>query len=131
MDQLDELLNERIHLVAVGLASNLVGTVNPVRVIAERSHRFEANVFVDAQALGRIFWFVVSISFLAHTKESFCSFWVSIDLRRRGNRLFAVEMAGAVRLGMNIRYDATFPEAARVLLLGGGGSDCATHELAA
>ena len=48
MDQLDEILNERTKIVAVGLASNLLGTVNPIAEIAKKVHRFEALLFVDA-----------------------------------------------------------------------------------
>ncbi|MDA7632471.1 cysteine desulfurase-like protein [bacterium] len=48
MDQLDEILNERTKIVAVGLASNLLGTVNPISEIAKKVHRFEALLFVDA-----------------------------------------------------------------------------------
>ena len=36
-----------------------------------------------------------------------------------GNRAFQIAEAGELRVGMNICYDATFPEAARVLMLEG------------
>jgi cysteine desulfurase family protein, VC1184 subfamily len=45
---LDALLNERTKLVAVGWASNAVGTINPVAEIVERTHRVGAWAFVDA-----------------------------------------------------------------------------------
>ncbi len=48
IEALPELLNERTRLVAVGLASNLVGTINPVAQIAEQVHRVGAQLFVDA-----------------------------------------------------------------------------------
>ncbi len=48
LDELDTQLNERTKIVAVGLASNLVGTVNPVPQIAEKTHRVGALLFVDA-----------------------------------------------------------------------------------
>ncbi len=48
LDELDALLNERTRLVAVGLASNAVGTVNDVARVAERAHRAGALVAVDA-----------------------------------------------------------------------------------
>lgn len=41
-------LNERTRLVAVGLASNVAGTINPVGSIAAEAKRVEALVFVDA-----------------------------------------------------------------------------------
>lgn len=48
LDQLDELLNERTRLVAVGGASNAVGTVNPIHTIVANAHAAGALVFVDA-----------------------------------------------------------------------------------
>jgi cysteine desulfurase family protein (TIGR01976 family) len=48
LDQLPTLLNERTRVVAVGLASNAVGTVNPVREVAAAARRFGALVYVDA-----------------------------------------------------------------------------------
>ena len=48
LDDLDAVLNERTRLVAVGWASNAVGTINPIADIAERAHRVGAEVFVDA-----------------------------------------------------------------------------------
>lgn len=52
LDQLDELLNERTRLVAVGHVSNALGTINPVREIVERAKAVGARVLVDgAQAV--------------------------------------------------------------------------------
>src|SRR4051794_31005653 len=48
LDLLPTLLNERTKLVAVGLASNAVGTVNPVREVVAAARRVGALVFVDA-----------------------------------------------------------------------------------
>ena len=48
LDSLSGLLNDRTRLVAVGLASNAVGTVNPVREVAAAARRVGALVFVDA-----------------------------------------------------------------------------------
>lgn len=51
LDALDELLTSRTKLVAVTHVSNVLGTVNPVREIADRAHRAGAIVVVDgAQA---------------------------------------------------------------------------------
>jgi len=46
--RLDALLSPRTRLVAVGYASNAVGTVNPVAEIARRAHAAGALCFVDA-----------------------------------------------------------------------------------
>jgi len=48
LDALRRLLSERTRLVAVGYASNGVGTINPVRDIADWAHQVGALVFVDA-----------------------------------------------------------------------------------
>jgi cysteine desulfurase family protein (TIGR01976 family) len=48
LDGLDAVLTERTRLVAVGWASNAVGTINPVREIAERVHGAGAWLYVDA-----------------------------------------------------------------------------------
>jgi cysteine desulfurase family protein (TIGR01976 family) len=47
-DDLEHNINGRTKLVAVGLASNAVGTVNDVAAIAEKAHNVGAIVAVDA-----------------------------------------------------------------------------------
>ncbi|MET0354842.1 MAG: cysteine desulfurase-like protein [Plantibacter flavus] len=44
---LDDLVTERTRLVAVTAASNLLGTIPPVRTIADRAHAVGALVWVD------------------------------------------------------------------------------------
>jgi cysteine desulfurase/selenocysteine lyase len=52
LDDLPQLLTDRTRLVAVSHISNALGTVNPVREIAEQAKRVRALVFVDgAQAV--------------------------------------------------------------------------------
>ena len=48
LDGLERALGPRTRLVAVGLASNAVGTINPVRRIADAAHAVGARVWVDA-----------------------------------------------------------------------------------
>ncbi len=48
LDGLDAMVGERTRLVAVGLASNAVGTINDVGRIVEVAHAYGALVFVDA-----------------------------------------------------------------------------------
>ncbi len=45
---LEGKINERTRFVAVGAASNAVGTINPVRKIADLTHSAGALLFVDA-----------------------------------------------------------------------------------
>ena len=48
LEDLDAVLNERTKLVAVGWASNAVGTINPIAEVAKRAHAVGAWVYVDA-----------------------------------------------------------------------------------
>lgn len=53
LDAFDQLLDERVKIVAVTHISNVLGTVNPVKEIITRSHAVGAKVLVDgAQAMG-------------------------------------------------------------------------------
>jgi len=47
-DEIIELIDERTKIVCVTHASNVLGTVNPVRDIARRAHKFGALCLVDA-----------------------------------------------------------------------------------
>src|SRR4029077_19252306 len=48
LEDLKSKLNERTKLVAVGYASNAVGTINPVAEITKLAHAVGAMVFIDA-----------------------------------------------------------------------------------
>ena len=48
MDSLNEAINEKTVLIAVGAASNLSGTINDIKMISERAHEVGAEVVVDA-----------------------------------------------------------------------------------
>ncbi len=50
LEDLESKLSERTRLVAIGYASNAVGTINPVREIVARAHEVGAMTFVDAVA---------------------------------------------------------------------------------
>jgi cysteine desulfurase family protein (TIGR01976 family) len=47
-DMAEELINEKTRLVAVGLASNAVGTVNDIKRLTRLAHAAGALIFVDA-----------------------------------------------------------------------------------
>jgi cysteine desulfurase family protein (TIGR01976 family) len=47
-NDLEQNINERTKLVAIGLASNAVGTINDVAAVAEKAHSAGALVAVDA-----------------------------------------------------------------------------------
>ena len=44
----ESLLNPKTKLVAVGYASNAVGTINPVKAISDAAHAVDALVWIDA-----------------------------------------------------------------------------------
>jgi cysteine desulfurase/selenocysteine lyase len=48
LSDIDELITERTKVVALTWVSNMLGTVNPVRRIADRAHEVGAVVVVDA-----------------------------------------------------------------------------------
>jgi cysteine desulfurase family protein (TIGR01976 family) len=48
LDDLKSKLNSKTRLVAVGYASNAVGTINPVAEIAKLAHAAGAMIFIDA-----------------------------------------------------------------------------------
>ena len=48
LSQLDDLITERTKLVSLVHQSNVLGTVNPVRLIADRAHAVGALVLADA-----------------------------------------------------------------------------------
>ena len=48
LDELDALLTPRTKILALTHMSNVLGTINPVREIAERAHVHDAVVLVDA-----------------------------------------------------------------------------------
>src|SRR6476646_2566865 len=48
LSNIDELINERTKVVSLTWVSNMLGTINPVRQIADRAHEVGAVVVVDA-----------------------------------------------------------------------------------
>jgi len=47
LDEYDGLLNEKTKLVAVAHVSNALGTVNPIKEIIERAHKYGVPVLID------------------------------------------------------------------------------------
>ena len=48
LSAIDELITERTKVVSLGWVSNMLGTINPVRRIADRAHEVGAVVILDA-----------------------------------------------------------------------------------
>jgi len=47
LDQYDALLNDRTRLVAIGHVSNALGTVNPIKEMIARAHKYGVPVLID------------------------------------------------------------------------------------
>lgn len=83
LDEYDLLLNERTKLVAVGHVSNALGTVNPVKEIIERAHKYGVPVLVDgAQSAPHM---------LVNVQELDCDFFAF-----SGHKMFAPTGSGVV-----------------------------------
>lgn len=48
LDEFDKLLNEKTKFVSVVHVSNSLGTINPIKYIIEKAHKFNIPVLVDA-----------------------------------------------------------------------------------
>jgi cysteine desulfurase/selenocysteine lyase len=48
LSRIDELITERTKVVSLAWVSNMLGTINPIRQIADRAHEVGAVVIVDA-----------------------------------------------------------------------------------
>ncbi len=75
MDLLDQYITERTKLVAVGLMSNVLGTINPVRRLADAAHSVGARILVDAAQAAPHLRFDVNeldVDFLAYSSHKMC-----------------------------------------------------------
>ena len=48
MDEMERVINKRTRVVALGYASNALGTINDVRTVVDMAHNYGAWAFVDA-----------------------------------------------------------------------------------
>ena len=75
MDLLPEFINEKTKLFCVGLMSNVLGTINPVRQIADAVHAVGGRIMVDAaQAAPHLSFDVneLDADFLAFSAHKMC-----------------------------------------------------------
>ncbi len=75
VDLLNEYLTEKTKLVAMNLMSNVLGTINPVRQIADAAHAVGARILVDAaQAAPHLAFDVneLDCDFLAFSAHKMC-----------------------------------------------------------
>jgi cysteine desulfurase / selenocysteine lyase len=75
IDQLEEFIGPRTKLVSLTLMSNVLGTINPVRLIADAAHAVGARVVVDAAQAAphlRIDVGELDCDFLAYSAHKMC-----------------------------------------------------------
>jgi cysteine desulfurase/selenocysteine lyase len=75
MDLLEELITDRTKLVSVALMSNVLGTINPIRQIADAAHAAGALILVDAaQGAPHVSIDVdeLDVDFLAYSSHKLC-----------------------------------------------------------
>ena len=75
MDLLDEFITEKTKLVCVTLMSNVLGTINPIRTIADAAHAVGARILVDAAQAAPHLTFDVNdldADFLAYSAHKMC-----------------------------------------------------------
>jgi cysteine desulfurase/selenocysteine lyase len=75
VDLLEEYVTDKTKLVAVTLMSNVLGTINPVRQIADAAHAVGARVLVDAAQAAPHLTFDVNdldADFLAYSAHKMC-----------------------------------------------------------
>jgi cysteine desulfurase / selenocysteine lyase len=134
LEELDQLLSERTKIVAVTHQSNVLGTINPVRVIAERAHAVGALVLVDgAQSVPHMPINVqdLDIDFLAFSGHKMCGptgagvLWGRRKLLEAmppflggGSMIKLVELAGSSYADVPARFEAGTPAIAEAITLG-------------
>jgi cysteine desulfurase / selenocysteine lyase len=134
LDELDTKLSERTRLVAVTQQSNVLGTINPIGLLAERAHAVGALVAVDAaqsvphmpvdvQALG--------CDFLAFSGHKMCAptgigvLWARRALLEAmppflggGSMIKVVELEQSTYADVPARFEAGTPAIAEAVALG-------------
>ncbi|MDP9068233.1 MAG: cysteine desulfurase [Actinomycetota bacterium] len=74
-DLLEEYVTEKTKLVSLSLMSNVLGTINPVRTVADAAHAVGARVLVDAAQAAPHLRFDVNeldADFLAYSSHKMC-----------------------------------------------------------
>jgi len=134
LSRLDGLLTERTRIVSLAHVSNVLGTVNPVREIAEAAHAVGALVCVDAaQSVPHL---PVDVKFLGCDALAFSAhkvmgpmgvgvLWTRPELLERmepwqggGSMIREVRLDGATWAPIPERFEAGTPNVAGVVALG-------------
>jgi cysteine desulfurase/selenocysteine lyase len=134
LEDLDSLLTERTKMVAVTHQSNVLGTINPIKMIAERAHAVGALVLVDdAQGVPHMPVNVkeLDIDFLALSGHKMCgptgsgALWARHELLEQmppflggGSMIKLVELEQSTYADIPVRFEAGTPAIAECIALG-------------
>jgi len=134
LDELDQKLSERTKLVALTHQSNVLGTINPVRAIAERAHAVGAVVVVDgAQSVPHMPVDVQALGcdFLAFSGHKMCApTGIGVLWGRRalleamppflggGSMIKVVELEQSTYADLPARFEAGTPAIGEAIALG-------------
>lgn len=134
LDELDRLLGERTKIVALTQQSNVLGTINPVRMIAERAHAVGAVMLVDgAQSVPHMPVHVAELGadFLAFSGHKMCGptgigvLWGRRELLDAmppflggGSMIKVVELEQSTYADVPMRFEAGTPAIAEAIALG-------------
>ncbi|NTU81154.1 MAG: cysteine desulfurase [Chloroflexales bacterium] len=134
LEELDTKLSERTKLVALTQQSNVLGTINPVRLIAERAHAVGAKVLVDgAQSVPHMPVAVKELGcdFLAFSGHKMCGptgigvLWAKRELLEAmppflggGSMIKLVELDHSTYADVPTRFEAGTPAIGEAIALG-------------
>jgi cysteine desulfurase/selenocysteine lyase len=134
MEDFDTLLTERTKMVAVTHQSNVLGTINPVRLIADRAHKVGALILVDgAQSVPHMPVNVreLDVDFLAFSGHKMCGpTGVGVLWGRRalleamppflggGSMIKVVDLDQSTYADIPVRFEAGTPAIAEAIALG-------------
>lgn len=134
LDELDSKLTERTKLVAVTHQSNVLGTINPVKLLAERAHAVGARLAVDgAQSVPHMPVDVreLGCDFLAFSGHKMCAptgigvLWARRELLEAmppfmggGSMIKVVELEQSTYADVPARFEAGTPAIGEAIALG-------------
>lgn len=152
LSNIDDLINERTKIVALTHVSNMLGTINPIKQIADKAHSVGALMFVDAsQAVPQMPYDVSTlgadaVAFTGHKMlgpTGIGVLWGRYDLLEKlppflggGEMIEIVKMTGSTYAPPPARFEAGTPPIVQIVglgaavdYLGGLGMDAvAEHE---
>ena len=134
LDHFESLLNEKTKIVSIAQMSNVLGTINPIKYIADKAHEFGAlmivdgaqaapHLKVDVQDLGADFYAISGHKMLAPTGVG--AFWGKAELLRSmppflggGEMIRKVSIETSNYADIPMRFEAGTPNIAEAIGLG-------------